>query len=230
MQQVLGDILPLALGIAISPIPIIAIILMLITPKARSNGLAFLVGWMARLAVVGGIALALANAVGLSPRPMPLKPRASSSSHSEPCSWWWRCASGAHDRQPGKPGRCPSGCRHSTRSPRSSRLGLCTAFRTQPQEPRPEPCGHVDRGCCRTANVFSGGCAGRGRADRQHRNHRPRGRLLRRRRQVSRGSRQLEGVACREQHNGHDGLAAHIRSDADRTGHLRSRPVKAGTR
>ena len=66
MQQVLGDILPLALGIAISPIPIIAIILMLITPKARSNGLAFLVGWMTGLAIVGGIALALASAVGLS--------------------------------------------------------------------------------------------------------------------------------------------------------------------
>ena len=66
MQQVIGAILPLALGIAISPIPIIAIILMLITPKARSNGLAFLVGWMAGLAVVGGIALVAANAAGLS--------------------------------------------------------------------------------------------------------------------------------------------------------------------
>jgi threonine/homoserine/homoserine lactone efflux protein len=66
VQQVLGEILPLALGIAISPIPIIAIILMLITPKARSNGLAFLIGWMAGLAVVGGIALVVASAVGLS--------------------------------------------------------------------------------------------------------------------------------------------------------------------
>ena len=66
MQQVLGQILPLALGIAISPIPVIAIILMLITPKARSNGLAFLLGWMAGLAAVGGIALAAASAAGLS--------------------------------------------------------------------------------------------------------------------------------------------------------------------
>jgi threonine/homoserine/homoserine lactone efflux protein len=66
MQQVLGEVLPLALGIAISPIPIIAIILMLITPKARSNGLAFLFGWLTGLAVVGGIALAMANAAGLS--------------------------------------------------------------------------------------------------------------------------------------------------------------------
>jgi hypothetical protein len=66
MQQVLGEILPLALGIAISPIPVIAIILMLITPKARTNGLAFLCGWIAGLAVVGGIALVGANAAGLS--------------------------------------------------------------------------------------------------------------------------------------------------------------------
>ncbi len=66
MQQVIGEILPLALGIAISPVPIIAIILMLITPKARSNGLAFLFGWMAGLAIVGGIALVIANVAGLA--------------------------------------------------------------------------------------------------------------------------------------------------------------------
>jgi threonine/homoserine/homoserine lactone efflux protein len=66
MQQVIGEILPLALGIAISPVPVIAIILMLITPKARSNGLAFLLGWMAGLLAVGGIALVVASALGLS--------------------------------------------------------------------------------------------------------------------------------------------------------------------
>lgn len=66
MQQVIGEILPLALGIAVSPFPVIAIILMLITPKARSNGLAFLVGWMGGLLIVGAIALALASVSGLS--------------------------------------------------------------------------------------------------------------------------------------------------------------------
>jgi hypothetical protein len=53
--------LPLAIGIAISPLPIIAIILMLITPKARSNGLAFLAGWLLGLAIVGTIVLIVAN-------------------------------------------------------------------------------------------------------------------------------------------------------------------------
>jgi threonine/homoserine/homoserine lactone efflux protein len=66
MQQVVGELLPLALGIAISPIPIIAIILMLITPKGRSNGLVFLLGWMAGILIVGGIALVVADVAGLS--------------------------------------------------------------------------------------------------------------------------------------------------------------------
>ena len=66
MGQAIGDILPLAIGIAISPIPIIAVILMLITPKARSNGLAFLAGWLLGLAVVATIVLIVANTAGVS--------------------------------------------------------------------------------------------------------------------------------------------------------------------
>lgn len=73
MGQTIGEILPLAVGIAISPIPIIAIILMLITPKARSNGLAFLAGWMLGLAVVGAIVLVLADTAGVSTSSGPSK-------------------------------------------------------------------------------------------------------------------------------------------------------------
>ncbi|SDY48528.1 GAP family protein [Herbiconiux ginsengi] len=46
MGSVIGEILPLALGIAISPIPIIAAILMLLSPLARTTGLGFLAGWV----------------------------------------------------------------------------------------------------------------------------------------------------------------------------------------
>jgi hypothetical protein len=66
VQQVIGLILPLAVGIDISALSIAAVILMLGTAKARANGLAFLLGWMAGLFVVGGIALVLASAAGLS--------------------------------------------------------------------------------------------------------------------------------------------------------------------
>ncbi|QAY72737.1 GAP family protein [Agromyces protaetiae] len=46
MSAVIGDILPLAVGIAISPLPIIAAILLLLSPKAKGTSLGFLVGWV----------------------------------------------------------------------------------------------------------------------------------------------------------------------------------------
>jgi hypothetical protein len=61
MGQAIGDILPMAIGVAISPIPIIAIVLMLGTPRARTNGPAFAIGWLAGLAIVGTIVLVLAS-------------------------------------------------------------------------------------------------------------------------------------------------------------------------
>ena len=57
--EAIGTILPMAVGVALSPVPIIAVVLMLGTPKARSNGPAFLVGWLAGLLVVGTIVLLL---------------------------------------------------------------------------------------------------------------------------------------------------------------------------
>jgi threonine/homoserine/homoserine lactone efflux protein len=61
MGAAIGDILPLAVGVAISPVPIIAIVLMLGTPRARPNGLAFALGWIVGLTIVGGVMLALAS-------------------------------------------------------------------------------------------------------------------------------------------------------------------------
>jgi hypothetical protein len=66
MGQTIGEILPLAIGIAISPIPIIAIILMLITPNARRNGLAFLGGWAGALFAVGAVVLIVASTADVS--------------------------------------------------------------------------------------------------------------------------------------------------------------------
>ena len=51
--------LPFAVGIAISPIPIIAIVLMLGTDNAKSDSLSFLVGWIVAMAVAGAILLAV---------------------------------------------------------------------------------------------------------------------------------------------------------------------------
>lgn len=63
MGSVIGDILPLALGVAISPIPIIAAILMLLSPKARSTSLGFLLGWVLGIVVAVGIFTALASVI-----------------------------------------------------------------------------------------------------------------------------------------------------------------------
>ena len=51
MTEVIGETLPLAVGIAISPIPIIAAILMLLSPHAKSTSVGFLTGWVAGIVV-----------------------------------------------------------------------------------------------------------------------------------------------------------------------------------
>lgn len=51
MNGAIGGILPLALGVAISPIPIIAAILMLLSPKARVTSVGFLLGWLVGIIV-----------------------------------------------------------------------------------------------------------------------------------------------------------------------------------
>jgi hypothetical protein len=66
MGQVIADTLPYAEGVAISPMPIIVVILMLISARARSNGLAFLVGWAGGLAVVGGVVFLVSEVASLS--------------------------------------------------------------------------------------------------------------------------------------------------------------------
>jgi hypothetical protein len=62
MENAIGQTLSLAVGVALSPVPIIAVILMLVTPRARSNGPAFVAGWLVGLAIVGTIVLLVAGA------------------------------------------------------------------------------------------------------------------------------------------------------------------------
>ncbi|MFC9331150.1 GAP family protein [Kitasatospora sp. NPDC057015] len=52
MGDAVGQMLASAVGIAISPVPLIAVILMLATPRGRANGTAFTVGWILALAAV----------------------------------------------------------------------------------------------------------------------------------------------------------------------------------
>lgn len=63
MNQVIGDILPLALGVAISPIPIIAAILMLLSPRARGTSVGFLAGWVVGIGVAVTVFTLLASVI-----------------------------------------------------------------------------------------------------------------------------------------------------------------------
>ncbi len=64
MGGVIGDLLPYAIGVAISPVPIIAVILMLFSTRASANAPAFLAGWVVGLLAVTTIVLLLSNLIG----------------------------------------------------------------------------------------------------------------------------------------------------------------------
>jgi Sap, sulfolipid-1-addressing protein len=70
----IGQALPLAVGVALSPVPIIAVVLMLMSQRARLNGTGFVLGWLAGLAVLGAIVLAIAGP-------------ADASDHGQPATW-----------------------------------------------------------------------------------------------------------------------------------------------
>ena len=61
MGKGISEVLTFAVGVAISPVPIIAVTLMLFSQRARVNGLMFLLGWVVALAVVSGVAYAAAD-------------------------------------------------------------------------------------------------------------------------------------------------------------------------
>ena len=72
--QAIGQVLAFGVGVALSPLPIIAVVLMLATPKGRTNGPAFLAGWVLGIAVLGTIVLLIAGG-------------ASASKHGNPATW-----------------------------------------------------------------------------------------------------------------------------------------------
>jgi threonine/homoserine/homoserine lactone efflux protein len=61
MDQVVGELLPYAVGVAISPVPIIAVILMLLAAKPLGASSGFLLGWVAGIAAVTTVVVVLAG-------------------------------------------------------------------------------------------------------------------------------------------------------------------------
>lgn len=60
---VIGDLLPLAVGVAVSPVPIIAAILMLMGVHARTTSLGFVAGWIVGVAVATTVFVFLGQAM-----------------------------------------------------------------------------------------------------------------------------------------------------------------------
>ena len=69
MGQGVSEVLPFAIGIAISPIPIVAVILILFSRRARTNGPTFLLGWVLGLAVVSTVVYVVADAANAATDP-----------------------------------------------------------------------------------------------------------------------------------------------------------------
>ncbi|MEU6550025.1 GAP family protein [Streptomyces sp. NPDC046915] len=74
MGQVLGDVLGLAAGVAVSPLPVIAIIIVLATPRGRVNGLVFATGWVVGLSALGAVMLVIGGKGGAG-------------AHGQPADW-----------------------------------------------------------------------------------------------------------------------------------------------
>jgi threonine/homoserine/homoserine lactone efflux protein len=74
MGKAIGDLLPAAVGVAISPLPIVAVVLMLVAARGRLTGPAFLLGWLVGVAAPGAVLLLLARG-------------ADASDQGEPAAW-----------------------------------------------------------------------------------------------------------------------------------------------
>ena len=66
MGEAIGQMLPAALGVAISPLPIVAVVLMLVSRRGRANGPAFALGWIVGLAILGAIVLSISSGADAS--------------------------------------------------------------------------------------------------------------------------------------------------------------------
>jgi threonine/homoserine/homoserine lactone efflux protein len=66
VNEAIGHVLSFGVGVALSPLPIVAVVLMLATPRGRINGPAFLLGWIVGLSVAGTIVLAASSGASAS--------------------------------------------------------------------------------------------------------------------------------------------------------------------
>lgn len=69
MGSVIGDLLPVGVGVAISPVPIIAAILMLLGTHARTTSIGFALGWLVGIVAATVIFVFVGSAIDTSDGP-----------------------------------------------------------------------------------------------------------------------------------------------------------------
>src|SRR5262249_53582805 len=72
MSDAIAQMLPAAVGVAISPMPIVAVLLMLVTARGRVNGPAFFMGWWLGISVVGALVFLSAGEIDAAGGGVPL--------------------------------------------------------------------------------------------------------------------------------------------------------------
>jgi hypothetical protein len=65
MPSVILELLPVAIAAALTPTAVLAVILMMFSPKARRNGIAFFSGWYLGLLVLSWLIVALLARLGM---------------------------------------------------------------------------------------------------------------------------------------------------------------------
>ena len=108
LTTAIGDLLPAAVAVALSPIPIIGVILMLGTPRARTNGPAFALGWVGGLTAVSAVVLLVAGGAD-DPDSATSTGVDWGNSSSACCSWSWRPGSGGSGQPRERRPRCRGG-------------------------------------------------------------------------------------------------------------------------
>lgn len=71
LTHLMADLIPAATAIAISPIPIVAVLMMLFSKNALKNATAFILGWLLAMLVVGGVAASLGAGMDFSASSQP---------------------------------------------------------------------------------------------------------------------------------------------------------------
>lgn len=71
-MEATGNAIPIAVGIAISPLAVAALMVMLLTPRARVNAPAFVLGWLFGFFIVGSLAHFIPGVETSSDKPGPL--------------------------------------------------------------------------------------------------------------------------------------------------------------